>query len=127
MMTEHKQFSGRDAMSPKRLAGSTLLLIVLCSSPFLSAQLNGEAGRDWPVVVRDALQHTVLQFWIDHALDKESGGLLGQLNRRGEPTGPGNKSVVLISRALWSFSEAYRRYPDPAYQKMAAACLKFLR
>ncbi|PYX21794.1 MAG: hypothetical protein DMG87_08710, partial [Acidobacteria bacterium] len=38
-----------------------------------------------------------------------------------------DKSVVLISRALWSFSEAYRRYPDPAYQKMAAACLKFLR
>src|SRR5438876_6521366 len=40
---------------------------------------------------------------------------------------PGDKSVVLISRALWSFSEAYRRYPDPAYQKMAAACSKFLR
>jgi mannobiose 2-epimerase len=89
--------------------------------------MNGEAARDWPVVFRDTLQHGVLQFWIDHALDKESGGLLGQLNRRGEPTGSGNKSVVLISRALWSFSEAYRRYPDPSYQKMAVECLKFLR
>jgi mannose/cellobiose epimerase-like protein (N-acyl-D-glucosamine 2-epimerase family) len=68
-----------------------------------------------------------LQFWIDHAIDKEYGGLLGRSNRKGEPVGSGEKSVVLISRALWSFSEVYRRYPDPASQKMAAECLKFLR
>jgi mannobiose 2-epimerase len=111
----------------QKLVRSIPLLFVLFLSPILWAQMNGEAARDWPVVFHDTLQHSVLQFWIDHALDKESGGLLGQLNRRGEPTGPGNKSVVLISRALWSFSEAYRRYPDPAYQNMAAACLKFLR
>jgi len=111
----------------KRLVGSALLLIVLYSCPVLPAQMNGEASRDWPIVIRDTLQHTVLQFWVEHALDKQSGGLLGQLNRRGEPTGSGNKSVVLMSRALWSFSEAYRRYPDPAYQNMAAECLKFLR
>ncbi len=102
-----------------------LFLCGACCS--VSAQVNGEAARDWPVVIRDTLQHTVLQFWIDHAVDAQYGGLLGQLNRQGEPTRYGNKSVVLISRSLWSFSEAYRRYPDPAYQKMAAECLKFLR
>jgi mannobiose 2-epimerase len=109
--------------------------IVLCLVPFLlcgasvnvSAQMNGEAARDWAVVFRDSLQHSVLQFWIDHAQDKDYGGILGRLNRQGEPVGSGNKSVVLISRSLWSFSEAYRRYPDPAYQRMAAECLKFLR
>ena len=111
----------------KRLVPSALWLIVFWPSVYVAAQINGEAARDWPAAFRDALQHSVLQFWIDHALDKEFGGLLGQLNRTGEPTGSGNKSVVLISRSLWSFSEAYRRYPDPAYQKMAAACLKFLR
>ena len=103
------------------------LLFVMCTGSTLSAQMNGEAARDWSVVFRDTLQHSVLQFWVDHSLDKESGGLLGQLNRQGMPTGSGNKSVVLISRSLWSFSEAYRRYPDPAYQRMAAECLKFLR
>lgn len=102
-----------------------LLQCGACTNVF--AQMNGEAARDWSVVFRDSLQHSILQFWIDHALDKESGGLLGRLDRRGEPIGSGDKSVVLISRSLWSFSEAYRRYPDPAYQKMAAACLKFLR
>jgi mannose/cellobiose epimerase-like protein (N-acyl-D-glucosamine 2-epimerase family) len=91
------------------------------------SQMNGEAARDWSVVFRDSLQHSVLQFWIDHAQDKQYGGILGQLNRQGQPTGSGNKSVVLISRSLWSLSEAYRRYPDPAYQRMAAECLQFLR
>jgi cellobiose epimerase len=113
-------------LNKKRLIASVLFLALL-RPLHLSAQINGEASHDWPAVIRDTLQHIVLQFWIDHALDKQYGGLLGQLNRRGEPTGSGNKSVVLISRSLWSFSEAYRRYPDPAYQKLAAECLKFLR
>jgi len=102
-------------------------LLVICSGRPAVAQINGEAAPDWPVVFRDTLQHTVLQFWIDHSRDKQFGGLLGQLDRKGMPTGSGNKSVVLISRSLWSFSEAYRRYPDPAYKEMAAECLKFLR
>lgn len=108
-----------------RTAALCLVLCSVCRSA--SAQMNGEAARDWAVVFRDTLQHSVLQFWIDHAQDKEYGGLLGGLDRKGHPKGSGNKSVVLISRSLWSFSEAYRRYPDPAYQKMAAECLKFLR
>ena len=103
----------------------TLLIFGFCISSF--AQLNGEAARDWPVVIRDTLQHTVLQFWVDHAVDKQYGGIYGRLNRQGQPTDYTDKSIVLISRTLWSFSEAYRRYPDPAYQKIAAECLKFLR
>lgn len=112
-------------MNFKKLAPCVLL--VLFANPNSFAQMNGEAARDWPVVIRDTLQHTVLQFWVDHALDKEYGGIYGRLDRQGKPTDYTNKSVVLISRSLWSFSEAYRRYPDPAYQKMAAECLKFLR
>jgi mannobiose 2-epimerase len=113
-----------------KLRQKVLCLIVLLQGGAWTrafAQMNGEAASNWPVVFRDTLQRGVLQFWIDHALDKEYGGLLGRLDRQGQPTPPGNKSVVLISRSLWSFSEAYRRYPDPAYQKMAAECLKFLR
>jgi mannobiose 2-epimerase len=104
-----------------------VLLVLWFASVSASAQINGEAARDWPAAFRDTLQHGVLPFWIDHAVDQQYGGLLGRLDRQGQPTDYGNKSVVLISRSLWSFSEAYRRYPDPAYQKMAAECLKFLR
>jgi mannobiose 2-epimerase len=110
-----------------KLPPCVVLLFLLFAGSSVSAQMNGEAARDWPVVIRDTLQHTVLQFWIDHAVDKQYGGILGRLDRQGHPTDYGNKSVVLISRSLWSFSEAYRRYPDPAYQKMAEECLRFLR
>jgi len=110
-----------------RMSASLALLFIFFSCTALPGQMNGEAARDWSVGFRDTLQHHILQFWIDHALDADYGGLLGRLNRHGQPIPPGDKSVVLISRALWSFSEAYRRYPDPAYQKMATACLKFLR
>jgi len=111
----------------KRARHFHALLLLLGVPGALSAQMNGEAARNWPVVFRDTLQRNILPFWVDHAPDAEYGGLLGRLNRSGKPVPPGNKSVVLISRSLWSFSEAYRRYPDPGYQRMASACLKFLR
>jgi len=112
---------------PERATRFIVMLLLFGTPTALLAQMNGEAARDWSVVFRDTLQNSVLRFWIDHALDKEYGGLLGRLNREGSPIPPGDKSVVLLSRAMWSFSEAYRRYPDPVYQKMASACLKFLR
>jgi len=105
----------------------SLLVAICCCSISALAQMNGEAAQDWAAVFRDTLQHKVLQFWVDHAVDKQYGGIFGRLDRQGRQTDYGNKSVVLISRSLWSFSEAYRRYPDPMYQKMAAECLKFLR
>lgn len=92
----------------------------------LAADAGAESAHDWAVTFRQNLQHN-LQFWIDHATDHEYGGLLGRLDREGKAIPPGDKSVVLISRSMWSFSEAYRRNPDPAYQRMATECLKFLR
>jgi mannobiose 2-epimerase len=110
--------------------------IVRCSLAFLvlirlpaatPAEGKAESATDWAAIFSDHLQHNVLKFWVDHAGDHQYGGLLGELNQKGELTPPGDKSVVLISRAMWSFAEAYRRYPDPAYQRLAAECLKFLR
>jgi mannobiose 2-epimerase len=73
------------------------------------------------------LQDNVLRFWLDRAVDREYGGVLGRLDRQGKPIPPGDKSLVLISRTLWSFSEAYRRYPDPRYKDVSMSCLSFLR
>lgn len=87
---------------------------------------DSKLGPDWLVIFRQNLQQT-LQFWVDHSIDTEYGGLLGRLDQQGKPLAPGNKSVVLESRAMWSFAEAYRRFPDPAYKRMASLCLKFLR
>ena len=65
-------------------------LSICCCCGSASAQMNGEAAHDWAVVFRDTLQYDVLQFWIDHAVDKEYGGLFGRLDRQGRPTDYGN-------------------------------------
>jgi len=104
------------------IAGVTLLF--LCVPAVLHA---AELRRDWSADMRQLLQENVLKFWIDHAVDHEYGGVLGRLDRTGAPVPPGDKSLVLISRTLWSFAEAYRRYPDARYKEVAMSCLKFLR
>jgi mannobiose 2-epimerase len=102
-------------------------LVIFHSPTVLSEEVSkAETARDWLVTFRENLQHN-LQFWIDHAVDRQYGGVIGRLDREGKPVPPGDKSVVLISRTMWSFAEAYRRYPDPAYQRMATDCLNFLR
>ena len=83
--------------------------------------------RDHLADFRQMLQSNVLEFWIVHAFDREFGGVLGRLDRQGSPMPPDVKSLVLISRTLWSFAEAYRRYPDPRYKQVGTSCLEFLR
>jgi len=104
-------------------AGSSLVFM------FASTTTSQPSGlrRDWAAEFRRMLQENVLKFWVDHAVDREFGGVLGRLDRKGAPILPGDKSLVLISRTLWSFAEAYRRYPDPQYKEVAMSCLKFLR
>lgn len=83
--------------------------------------------RDWGAVFGQMLQNKVLQFWIEHAVDHQYGGVLGKLDRKGAPIPPDSKSLVLESRTLWSFAEAYRRYPNAAYKDVALSCQRFLR
>jgi len=103
---------------------AALALQFCCVSTFLHA---ADPRPDWPADFRQLLQTNILPFWIDHGVDHEYGGVFGHLDRRGNPIAPYDKSLVLISRTLWSFSEAYRRYPDPQYKEVAISCLKFLR
>ena len=83
--------------------------------------------RDWLVEFRKNLLHGILQFWVDHGIDRAYGGALGWLDRQGNPVPPGTKSVAQQGRLLWTFAQVYRRYPEPAYEEAAAHILKFLR
>jgi hypothetical protein len=87
-----------------------LLVCVLCQA--------SDLPRDWAADTRQML-HDYLKFWTDHAIDREYGGVLGRVDRKGDPIQPGDKYLPLVSRTLWSFSEAYRRNPDPQYKEMA--------
>jgi mannobiose 2-epimerase len=83
--------------------------------------------RDWMVEFRENLLHGIMQFWMDHGIDRECGGAMGWLDRKGNPISPGTKSVAQQGRLLWAFSEVYRRYPDPLYEDAATHVRVFLR
>jgi mannobiose 2-epimerase len=112
------------ARTPGEARAGSRPIVMSASVP---AQQAPQLRRDWAAEFRQMLQGNVLKFWIDHAVDHEFGGVLGRLDRQGSPIPPGDKSLVLISRTLWSFAEAYRRYPDPQYREVAMSCLRFLR
>ena len=102
-------------------------IVSLVSTATFAQGAPGEASRDWMVAFQENLQQGVLKFWVEHAIDDQHGGVIGRLDREGKPIPPGDKSLVIISRTMWSFAEAYRRYPEPAYREIATACLRFLR
>jgi mannobiose 2-epimerase len=83
--------------------------------------------RDWMVEFRDNLLNGILQFWIDHGIDRQYGGAMGWLDREGNPMPPGTKSVAQQGRLLWTFAQAYRRYPEPTYEEVSTHVLTFLR
>lgn len=106
-----------------------VLILAVISSTFApaSAQESPRAARDWSAEFRQNLQGGILRFWIDHAIDREYGGMIGWLDRKGNPIPPGTKSLVQQSRVVWTFSAAYRQFPEPVYKEAARHTLQFLR
>src|SRR6187431_567718 len=69
--------------------------------------------------VESDLRENILPFWLEHARDRERGGFYGQLNDGTGVIKDAPRGALLTARILWTFSAAYRRYPDPAYLEMA--------
>ncbi len=65
------------------------------------------------------LRTNILPFWINHAVDHENGGFFGALTNSGRAHNQVERSAVLCSRILWTFSTAARIYNDPACLQMA--------
>jgi cellobiose epimerase len=106
-----------------------LAILFLAAAAFIARGVpRGEpAASDWPKTFRDVLENNILKFWLTHAYDREYGGMLGWLDRQGNPIAPGTKSLVQQSRVVWTFAAAYRLDPKPEYRDAATYTLKFLR
>ncbi len=61
----------------------------------------------------------ILPYWASHAVDEEQGGFVGAVSMAGRPDPKAGKGGVLNARILWTFSAAFRRYPDPLYRELA--------
>jgi len=65
------------------------------------------------------LNDNILRYWIKNMYDRENKTFYGRIDLNGKPDPGHNKSAVLITRILWTFSAAYRMYPRAEYKQMA--------
>ncbi|MEO3944330.1 AGE family epimerase/isomerase [Gorillibacterium sp. CAU 1737] len=77
--------------------------------------------------LKKELKDNILAFWMERALDEEHGGFLGEIKSDLTVVPDAGKSLVLNARILWTFSSAYRLYPEPSYLKIAERALAYLR
>ncbi len=78
--------------------------------------------RDW---CRDQLK-TSVDFWLEHGLDREFGGVYTCLDRKGEVYST-DKSVWMQGRCAWTFSYlCHALGARPAWLEAAKSCLDFL-
>lgn len=52
--------------------------------------------------------HNILEYWMQHAIDKKHGGFYGSIDNNNQPVSGAKKGIVLNARILWTFSAAYR-------------------
>jgi len=76
---------------------------------------------------RDRLLGEILPFWIRHGLDREHGGILTALGRRGELL-DSDKSVWFQGRAAWTFGVLHNTVERrPEWLEANLSCARFLR
>lgn len=68
----------------------------------------------------------ILPYWMKHAIDREGGGLYGEIDSRNVVRRDAPKSAVLCARVLWVFSRAYSVFGDRAYWRTARHAYRHL-
>jgi cellobiose epimerase len=70
------------------------------------------------------LHENILPYWITYGVEKNGHGFYGAVDLDGNPVPTANKSCVLNSRILWTFSAAARLGGNPEYASMADRAYK---
>lgn len=74
---------------------------------------------------KEELMQSCIPFWLEHAPDRQYGGILNCLDRTGAVYSE-DKSVWMQGRAAWMFSFLYNRIEkDDRYLELAESCLHF--
>ncbi|MGN6508196.1 MAG: AGE family epimerase/isomerase [Chitinophaga sp.] len=79
--------------------------------------------------LKPALQQelaNVLDFWMKHTIDEQSGGFYGRLAHDNTPDRFALKGAVLNARILWTFSAAYAALREPAYLETARRAYDYI-
>ena len=66
-----------------------------------------------------------MNFWLEHGMDRENGGVYTCLDRKGEVYST-DKSVWMQGRCAWTFSYLCHLYGErPEWMEAAKSCLDF--
>lgn len=76
--------------------------------------------------VETELVSNILDFWLRNVLDFETGGFNGKVEADGTPDPRAEKGVLMATRALWTFSRAYRMLGDPEYLKAGGLLFNYI-
>lgn len=80
----------------------------------------------WKEELTKELKENILGFWMKHTVDKEQGGFFGEITSDLQVHTGADKSLVLNTRLLWTFSAAYRLYKDKSYLELASRAYDYL-
>lgn len=76
--------------------------------------------------MRNYLLNDILPFWMEHAIDRECGGILNMLDREGNVYGT-DKNVWFAGRTMYTYSLAYNElHKNPEYLDIAQIMYDFL-
>ncbi len=69
--------------------------------------------------IENELRGNILPFWLRHTVDRERGGFFGEITNDLRVLRDAERGSLLSCRILWTFSSAYRHYPQAEYLAMA--------
>lgn len=72
------------------------------------------------------LRGNILPFWMNHTLDRENGGFYGAVTNDLRIRNQVERSAVLCSRILWTFSTAAQLYGEESYLNTAHWAFDYL-
>jgi cellobiose epimerase len=74
----------------------------------------------------DEVNQKILPFWLRFSMDHENGGFYGRVDNIGNAIPDAPKSLILNTRILWTFSEAYSAFGNKEYLNMADRAFDYL-
>ena len=86
-----------------------------------SAKANSPFSQDFYQSIKNELFNDILPYWEAHARDTRSGneGFFGAINNENSPDSEKERSIVMTSRFLWTYSAVARLTHDARYLPMA--------
>ncbi|NIK68165.1 AGE family epimerase/isomerase [Paenibacillus sp. BK720] len=85
-----------------------------------------EETRQWRLEIERELDGNILSFWLKHAPDERFGGFVGEIRQDMTRMDHAEKSLVLNTRILWTFSTAYRLFRKEEYLEAANRAYRYI-